>query len=451
MYGSAFHLTFGEVKGRMRRSPKNVRIAFNHRGLTHYGGVFFFHEFLRVLQLRRVLHRQLTYSRRNHRYSLPQMLLGLIYPIILGLDRLETASFLRGNGTFQYLTGFGNYPDPQSLRRFLLQAPPQFREQLHRLNDRLLRQFIHRPEHRSRLILDLDSTVLTVFGRQEGAAVGYNPRYRGKRSYDPLLCLEANSEFLWDTELRPGNAGSWTGSVELLASSFLSVPSDIRELRVRADAGFGYDPVLTVLEERAAEYAVVARMTPSLKRVLGALPYQRLNARWEIAECEHHPSDWTRTRRCIVARRRIEETEPEPTLFTMERHLYRAWVSNSPLTASGVWHFYEGRAGMEPRIRELREDFALRRIPTRAFAANALYLEVIRLAYNLVTAFQRNCLPETWRNLTLTKLRHKLFWLPAELTRPQNRPTLRLAQIPAVRDLTEKILDEVHRQKPLAE
>lgn len=49
------------------------------------------------------------------------------------------------------------------------------------------------PEHRSRLIFDLDNSVVTVFRHQEGAAVGYNPRYRGKRSYDPLLCIEANS------------------------------------------------------------------------------------------------------------------------------------------------------------------------------------------------------------------------------------------------------------------
>jgi len=434
----------------MRRSPRNVQIAFNHGRLTHYGGVFFFHEFTRVLQLRDYLCRHLAYPRPRYDYSLSQMLLALIYPIILGLDRLETAAFLQHNGTLQYLTGLGSYPDPQSLRRFLLQAPPDFREQLHRLNDRLLQQFIHRPEHRSRLILDLDSTVLTVFGRQEGAAVGYNPRYRGKRSYDPLLCLEANSGFLWDTELRPGDAGTWVGSVEVLASCFLNVPGDIRELRVRADAGFGYDPVLRILEERAAEYAVVARLTPSLKRVLGGLRYQRLNARWEIAECEHRPSDWKAGRRCIVTRRRIEESEPEPTLFTLERYLYRAWVSNSTLSPPGVWRFYEGRAAMEPRIRELREDFGLRRIPTRAFAANALYLEVVRLAYNLVTAFQETCLPEDWRSLTLTKLRHKLFWLPAELTRPQRRPTLRLAQIPAVRDWATKILDRVHRQKPLA-
>lgn len=433
----------------MRRSPRNLQIAFNRKGLTHYGGVFFFHEFLRVLQLRHWLHRRLRYPRRNHAYSLPQMVLALVYPVILGLDRLETAALLRSNGTFQYLTGLPSYPDPQSLRRFLLHAPPDFRRQLHEFNDWLLQQFIHRPAHRSRLILDLDSTVITVFGHQEGAAVGYNPRYRGKRSYDPLLCLEANSTFWWDGELRSGNAGTWSGSVELLAGCFLSLPGDIRELRVRADAGFGFDPVLTMLEQRPAEYAVVARMSSGLKRKLGGLRYERLNPRWEIAECAHQAQDWTQTRRCIVARRRIEESEPEPTLFTLERYLYRAWLTNLSLTPAGVWHFYDGRAGMEPRIRELREDFALRKIPTRAFDANALYLEVVRLAYNLVTAFQQTCLPEAWRDLTLSKLRQKLFCLPGELTRPQNRPTLRLAEMPAAGTTPEKILYQIQKQKSL--
>jgi len=261
--------------------------------------------------------------------------------------------------------------------------------------------------------------------------------------------LEANSSFLWDTELRPGNAGTWAGSDELLASCFLSVPSDIRELRVRADAGFGFDPVLTLLEQRPAQYSVVARLTTALKRVLSSLRYQRLNARWEIAEFEHRMIGWRCARRCIVGRRKIEETEPEPTLFTLDRYLYRGWFTNLSLTPAGVWNFYEGRAGMETRIRELREDYALRKIPTRAFAANALYLEVVRLAYNLVTAFQRTCLPEGWQSLTLSKLRHRLFWLPGELTRPQNRPTLRLPGRPAVQEWTTHILHHIHKLKPL--
>ena len=433
----------------MRRSPRNLRIACNHAGLTHFGGAWFFHEFLRVLQLRHFLAQNLAYSRRNDRYSVPQMILALVYPIVLGLDRIETASFLRSNGTFQYVTGLPSFPDPQTLRRFLWKAPARFWEHLHRANDRLLQRFIHLPERRSRLIFDLDSTVLTLFGKQDGAEVGYNPRYRGKRSYHPLLCLEANSSFLWDAELRPGNASTWEGSPALLETSFATVPPEIRELRFRADAGFGYDPVLERLETHRADYAVVARLTAALKRLLPGLRYEPANARWECAEGEFRAHGWPQARRIAVARRLIQEDDPQPTLFAMGRYLYRVWVTNLALTPAGVWHFYDARAAMEPRIHELREDFALRKIPTASFEANALYLEVIRLAYNLVTAFQRTCLPDSWQSYTLQKLRFKLFLLPGELTRPQNRPTLRLKDSPLIQRLADDILSRIARLRQL--
>jgi len=433
----------------MRRSPRNLQIACDHRGLTHFGGAYFFHEFLQVLQIRHFLSRNLRYPRRNRRYSLSQIILALVYPLVLGLDRLETASFLRSNGTFQYLTGLPNFPDPQTLRRFLHQAPDSFRKQMNGVNNRLLQKFVHLPEHRSRLIFDLDSSVVTVFGRQENAEVGYNPRYRGKRSYNPLLCIEANSSYLWDTELRPGNAGTWDGSVELMATCFGNVPRDIRELRVRADAGFGFNPVLEILEARATQYAVVARLTQAFKRLLPGLRYESVNQQWEMAEFAYRPHGWREARRFVVARRFIPGEEAPNTLFTLGRYAYRAWVSNMDLKPAGVWHFYDGRAGMEPRICELREDFALRKIPTASFAANSLYLEIVRLAYNLVTTFQRNCLQESWHNLTLQKLRHKLFLLPGELTRPHNRPILRLKESPMLRDLANDILKKVHQLKPL--
>ena len=215
------------------------------------------------------------------------MILALVYPLVLGLDRLETAAFLRSNGTFQYLTGLQSFPDPQTLRRFLVQAPDSLWKEMHILNDRLLQSFIHLPDHRSRLIFDLDSTVVTVFGHQEQAAVGYNPRYRGKRSYNPLLCIEANSCYLWDTELRAGNASTWEGSPELLDTCFVNVPPDIREIRLRADSGFGFNPVLQALEQRSVHYAVVARMTSGLRRWLPSLQYRSVNSVWEMAEFEH--------------------------------------------------------------------------------------------------------------------------------------------------------------------
>lgn len=256
---------------------------------------------------------------------------------------------------------------------------------MHRVNDRLLQRFIHLPQHRSRLILDLDSSVVTVFGQQENAEVGYNPRYRGKRSYNPLLCLEANSSYLWDTELRPGNAGTWDGSVELMATCFANLRRDIRELHVRADAVFSFQPV---------------------------------NQQWEMSDFDHPPHGWSEARRFVVARRFLPAEKAQTSLFTLGRYMYRAWVANLNLTPAGIWHFYDGRAGMEPRICELREDYALRKIPTASYEANALYLEIIRLAYNLVTAFQLNCLPEHWQRLTLQKLRYKL-----PVTRRTHSPT----------------------------
>jgi hypothetical protein len=60
--------------------------------------------------------------------------------------------------------------------------------------------------------------------------------------------MEANSSYLWDAELRPGNAGTWDRSIEVLDTSFANVPPEIREMRVRADAGFGFNPVFVALE-----------------------------------------------------------------------------------------------------------------------------------------------------------------------------------------------------------
>jgi len=377
------------------------------------------------------------------------MILALVYPLVLGLDRLETAAFLRSNGTFQYLTGLQSFPDPQTLRRFLVQAPESLWKEMHILNDRLLQHFIHLPDHRSRLIFDLDSTVVTVFGHQEQAAVGYNPRYRGKRSYNPLLCIEANSSYLWDTELRAGNASTWEGSPELLDTCFVNVPLDIREIRLRADSGFGFNPVLEALEQRTVHYAIVARMTSGLRRWLSSLQYQSVNSVWEMAEFEHRSHGWPYARRFCVARRFIPNVENQSTLFALGRHVYRVWVTNMNLTPAGIWHFYDGRAAMEPRIGELREDYALRKIPSRSFAANALYLEIIRLAYNLMTAFQRTCLQESWQSLTLSKLRFKLLLIPGELTRPQNRPVLRLRQSSMLQALADDILKKIGRLKPI--
>ena len=328
------HSNFWLEYGGMSRSPRNVRVAFNHAGLTHYGGSLFLHEFLRLLQLRHFLARHLDWVRRNSRYSLSQMILALTWPIILGLDRLETASLLRSNGTFQFLTGLPSFPDPQTLRRFLMAAPRSFAMQMGRANDRLLQLVSHLPNPRSRMILDLDSTVVTVFGHQQGAAVGYNPLHRGKKSYQPVLCVEANSAHLWGASLRSGQTDPHSGTTELLRGCWSALPAGIREVRARADAGFYHDGFLSELENCAIEYAVVAKIYPPLKRMLPGLSYRPVNPQWEMGECQHRAQSWSEGRRHVFARRLIETSEGPPSLFTMGRYQYLAgsptWTSAGP-------------------------------------------------------------------------------------------------------------------------
>jgi hypothetical protein len=189
-------------------------------------------------------------------------------------------------------------------------------------------------------------------------------------------------------------------------------------------------------------------LTQAFRRLLPGLRYEPVNRNWEMADFEHRSHGWPTARRFVVARRFISEEEAQPTLFALGRYVYRAWVTNLSLTPAGIWYFYDGRAAMEPRIGELREDYALRKIPTRSFEANALYLEIIRLAYNLITAFQRSCLDPGWQSLMLQKLRLKLFLLPGEITRPQNRPVLRLKDSPLLEKTAHQILSRIDRLSP---
>lgn len=97
-------------------------------------------------------------------------------------------------------------PDPTALRRFLRRFALRGLPKLRRLHDRWLAQLCQRPQPLTRVLLDLDSTVLTLYGQQEQARIGYNPRKRGRPSYHPLLCFEGQAKDYWHGELRPGDA-----------------------------------------------------------------------------------------------------------------------------------------------------------------------------------------------------------------------------------------------------
>jgi hypothetical protein len=411
----------------MPRGPRALAVAFGASSLTHYGGVYLLHRFLTRIGFKQAVAMELRFAQRNNRYSVGEMLLALLYPMILGLERLETTQLLRQNGVFQYLTGLPSYPEATTLRRFLLRAAPTALPKLRALHDRFLRRMAVQPRPRTRLIFDIDSTVLVVYGHQEQARIGYNPIKRGRPSYHPLLCFEGQTKDFWHGELRPGDAHTASGTLDLLAACFAKNLAGVRVRIVRADKGFFDHKLVEWLEGRRARFVIVARLTPPIKRKLAHLRYVSPSPGVEVAEFRYQPTRWPRPYRFVVIRRpQPEEPTSQLTLFKLGRYHYQVLVTNLPLRPLNLWRFYNDRAGVELLIKQLKGDYALGSIPTRYFFANETYFHLLLLAYNLVNWFKRLCLPPEFQNATLQTLRQRILLMPAQLRRTDNRPRLLL-------------------------
>lgn len=406
--------------------PKNLQIVFSAGGLTHFGGLILIQRFLQRLGVRRAFTDGVRIRQRNHHYSVGEMLSALLYPLILGLGRIETTEPLRRNGVFQYLVGLPRYPEATTLRRFLqrfgVTSLPAFR----RVHDRY-RQALRGPAPQA--VLDFDSTVLTVYGQQEQAAIGFNPTKRGRPSYLPLLCFDGVTRDVWAGSFHPGNTHVTTVTLALFEEAWAKLPPTIQTVRVRADGAFFDHKLVEWLESRDAAYVLVARLTGPIKRRLSTLPYQRISGEIAAAEFQYQPQGWPGPRRFVVIRRPVpEEPSWQLHLFQLGRFHYQAFVTNLSLTPLYLWRFYNDRSQAELIIRQLKEAYALGKIPTHDFAANVAFFHIALFAYNCLNWFKRYCAPATFQQATLQRLRQQLFLAPALLVRPAGRPTLRLAE-----------------------
>ena len=411
----------------MPKGPRNLKISFGSTTLTHYGGVYLLHRFLTRIGFKRALGQDLHLVQRNNRYSGGEMLLALLYPMFLGLERIEMTSLLRENGVFQYLAGLPSYPNPTTLRRFLLRVAPTTLPRLRALHDRFLRRMTLLPSPPGRIIFDVDSTVLVVYGKQEQARIGYNPLKRGRPSYHPLLCFEGQSRDFWHGELRPGDVHTATGVVDLLKACFAKLPAGVRSIIIRADKGFYDRALVDWLEAQKAGFVIVAKLTGPIKRKLAHLRYTTPSPGVEVAEFRYQPTRWSRSYRFVVIRRpQQEELTEQLTLFKLGRYHYQVLATNLSLQPLNLWRFYNDRAGIELVIRQLKGDYALGHIPGHHFFANETYFHLLLLAYNLVNWFKRLCLPPQFQNATLQTLRQQILLMPAQLLRAENRPRLNL-------------------------
>ena len=404
----------------MKKGLQSLEYSFEADWLTHYGGLFLIQRFCSKLDFRRRLQRVLRAAPEWSEFNPVDLILLLLFLLVAGVQRVNKSDKLQYNGFFLALLGLEKLPDESTLRRFLQRLSPDAIRQLARLHDQFRSELFPFPKPRSSLVFHLDSVVLTLYGKQQGAHQGYNPKARGRPSYHPILCFEGHGQEFWHGSLRPGDAGSNTGARHFVKRCLEKVPSSIARSRIRflADAGFFSGALVEDLDQWGCGFTIVCRSYEAYKRMAEKAGFTDVKLGWGFAEFYHRPKTWSKEQRFIAIRRPLP-VDPEQvkqlTLFKDTQYSYSILVSNLGLTPWRTWTDYIGRANIEKSIRELLTDLALNKIPTQSWTANVAFLQLLLLAYNLVHWFKRLCLPENKLRTTVETLRHQLFVLPGKL------------------------------------
>jgi len=436
----------------MPKGLQKIQFSFGANGLTQFGGISLFQQFCKFLSLRRFLQTHVQWSMRGKkRYHPVDLFLAHLFAIVAGIGRVENTQSLVHNGLLPPLLGLPDFPHRDTLRSFLWQIGHETLDSLEIAHDKL-RYYIFEnlgPVYSG--IVDVDSTVLPVYGHQQGARIGYNPGHRGKPSYNPIIASEERLGLTLNFELRSGNVHPATEAVSFLQCSLDKLPKTVSNTRtrIRADASFYGKEFINYLDDNGLEYAIVARVTKPVKNILSGVSYKPFQDNWDVGEFQYQPCFWKKKHRFIGIRHLVEENDFPTTLFTVKGFTYRALVTNLELNAQAVWRFYCERAQQELLIKELKNNYTLAKIPTKSFLANQVYLEIVLWAYDLVMIFKHLCLPREYQNWTLSTLRKNLWSLPAELVHPGHHNRLRLPGKFPYQDTFQYVKRMVSGTKPL--
>lgn len=286
--------------------------------------------------------------------------------------------------------------------------------------------------------LTFDSTVLTRYGKQEGAKKGYNRKKPGRPSHHPLLAFLNQCRYVVNFWNRSGNACSSENIVNFASQTLERLKGKVEIAGVLADPAFYCVKFIDFLEERKLDYVIAAPFYQVTQRqcISEKLIWESVDAGIEISEFnfQHEAEGWNKPRRYIVIRSEKEKIE-EPlgkqlTLFgklSDQKYLYRVYLVSSREEKVKLWRRYRKRANDENRIKELEYDFGLTGFSLKKFYSTEAALLLVVFLYNLFNFFRREILSRSEGNQTGGTIRHKYWIIPGISGRRGNQAILRLA------------------------
>jgi hypothetical protein len=299
--------------------------------------------------------------------------------------------------------------------------------------------------------LNLDSSVITRYGEQEGAKKGYNPKKRGRPSHHPLIAFIGSGYIvnLWN---RSGNTHSAQSCVDFFAQTVNSLGSLIIR-RVLCDSGF-YDIDFIKHLESKYTYIIAVRIIEVLQsKSIHDVVLKKIDDGLEAGDFyfQHKDKKWDKPRRYIVIRQTVSKrpraTGKQLKLFEeYSGYRYSLMITNDEESSpEEVWREYRPRANDENTIKNLKDGYGLAAFNFNNFWATESFMMLNAMVFhNLVHYLNRNILNKNSPKEQLKTIRPKWFIIPAQLGNAAGTTILRISvRNPKLRLRLEEFLDQI--------
>jgi hypothetical protein len=350
---------------------------------------------------------------------------SLVATIVAGGTHIDHADILRAGATERVLPF--RVMAPSTLGTFLRSFTFGHVRQL----DRVIAESIRRAWRagagpgNGRLVIDVDSTICEVVGKQkQGAGYGYT-RVLG---YHPILATRAETGEVLHARMRKGQANTSRGARRFIEELIARVrrAGATGEIVMRFDSGFWSNDTIATLGRLGVGYTMAVRtgntaITNAIAQIDDNawvdIKYPR-GGHAQVAECLY------KERRLVVRRTRLTDTTQAALWPDWRHHAFLTDLTDDTVT---VDRFHRHHAVVELAIRDLKEGAGLEHCPSGQFCANAAWLCCAVLAHNLIrwTVYLGDVHPDDQLTVART-IRTRLIALPGRIVNRSGHPTLRL-------------------------
>ena len=238
------------------QSNRQIKINFDGGDLSSDAGLLLIKEFISRLGIERILNRSFkTNDSAVFRYHTDRdNLLQMIYMIMAGYFEDDASDELTNDPVFKAVLEKSALASQPTVSRFFNRMDEDTLKQFQEISQ-ILRKRIYSIQMPQAVILDLDSTLLAAYGKQEGRAFNFHYRSNG---YHPLVCYDGITGDLIKIQLRDGAAYSCTGVTDFLQPILDEYLNDYPtiHLLLRGDSGFATPDLYKQCEENGTSYVI---------------------------------------------------------------------------------------------------------------------------------------------------------------------------------------------------